>query len=156
MKLQVNTDYKIVFPSGDTVKATLYDVNTYPATGMSNDYLFRTLKGEVNPFSHSTGKMFKPNEFPLPEFVVNLSEVTQLTGFVEPDDNEVFENLIKQFYDIDPTQNTKYMEIHESLSKAVHTLDERGELSTDQKMKFDDATRNLVQKLQKMKDELQD
>jgi len=154
-RLEENKDYRIEFPTGTVVKANLYHVQTYPASGMPPDYHFRTLKGEVNPFSSSTADMFKPDEFPLPEFVIGSTKFDEIGDFEAPSDNEVFDELCTRLSNVNPETESDYMGVHAVISKSVHDMDAKGELSTDQKMAFDTATASLVLKLQKLKDDLE-
>lgn len=154
-RLTLNEKYEIEFPSGTSVKAELYYIQTYPASGMPPDYHFRTLKGEVNPFSSSTADMFKPDEFPLPEFVLGSTKFTPLNGFKAPEENEVFDKLCERLSTINPSLESNYMEVHATLGATVKELDAKGELSTDQKMAWDDATASLISKLEKLKSDLE-
>ena len=154
-RLVLDEQYNIEFPSGTSVKAELYHIQKYPATGMPPDYHFRTLKGEVNPFSSSTADMFKPDEFPLPEFLIGNTKFTPIKDFIAPSDNEVFEEFVQQLRDGDPSTESNYMGIHETIGNAIKGMDAKDDLSTGQKMAYDEAIITLVEKLEKLKSELE-
>ena len=85
MLLTEGHTYEITYPDGNVTVATLDKIQTYPASGMPPDYIFRYISGHID-LRDSAAKncpTVEVDQFPIPHFLIPLSKYKDLTAKTE-------------------------------------------------------------------------